>query len=88
MNDIQKRFVLFLLLCIPTRLFFVYYAKNTNTQLLKKIGYIALLPAIGFMYIYLTGSRKIGAETLKDSLWQDSHPAWLKCSIHYEFGNN
>jgi len=69
MNDIQKRFFMFLFLCIPIRLFFVHYSKQAKSNSLKNLGYIALLPAIGFMYIYLTKSRQIGAETQGAKIW-------------------
>ncbi len=69
MNDIQKRFLLFLIGCIGTRSFFVYVAKNSGPKYLPLLGYLALLPAIGFMYIYLTGSRQTGAEVLGDKIW-------------------
>ena len=69
MNDIQKRFLLFLIGCIGTRSFFVYVAKNAGPKYLPLLGYLALLPAIGFMYIYLTGSRQTGAEVLGDKIW-------------------
>ena len=36
---------------------------------LKYLGYLALLPAIGFMYIYVTGSRKTGAEVFGEKIW-------------------
>ena len=62
MKDIQKRFIGFLLLCIPARLFFVYLAFNLKPNLLQLLGYLALLPAIGFSFIYLTNIRKTGAE--------------------------
>ena len=58
MKDIQKRFIGFLLLCIPARLFFVYLAHNLKPNLLQLLGYLALLPAIGFSFIYLTNIRK------------------------------
>lgn len=48
---------------------FVYIAKNISTNYLPYLGYLALLPAIGFTYIYLTGSRKTGAETMGDKIW-------------------
>lgn len=69
MNTIQKRFLLFLIGCIGTRMFLVYIAKNINIDYLKKMGYLFLLPAIGFTYIYLTGSRKTGAEVFGDKIW-------------------
>lgn len=65
----QKRFLLFLLGCIGVRSLFVVIAKYTNTNYLKYLGYLALLPAIGFIYIYLTGTRKTGPETLGDKIW-------------------
>ena len=69
MNDIQKRFLLFLIGCIGTRALFVYVAKNAGPKYLPLLGYLALLPAIGFIYIYLTGSRKTGGETFGDKIW-------------------
>ena len=69
MNDIQKRFLLFLIGCIGTRTLFVYVAKNTGPKYLPLLGYLALLPAIGFIYIYLTGSRKTGGEVFGEKIW-------------------
>jgi hypothetical protein len=69
MNNIQKRFLLFLIGCIGTRSLFVYLAKNMNKQFLQIMGYLALLPAVGFFYIYFTDSRKTGAEVFGDKIW-------------------
>ena len=33
------------------------------------MGYLALLPAIGFFYLFLTGTRKTGAEVFGDKIW-------------------
>lgn len=69
MNNIQKRFLLFLIGCIGTRSFFVYAAKYININYLPFLGYLALLPTIGFIYIYLTGSRETGVEVFGDKIW-------------------
>ena len=69
MNTIQKRFILFLFGCIGTRSLLVYIAKTTNKTVLKMMGYLALLPAFGFFYIYFTGSRKTGMEVFGDKIW-------------------
>ena len=69
MNNIQKRFLLFLFGCIGTRSLLVYIAKTTNKTLLMFLGYLALLPAIGFFYLYFSGSRKTGAEVFGDKIW-------------------
>jgi len=69
MNDLQKRFLMFLVGCIGIRSLFVIIAKDINTIYLKYLGYLALLPAIGFIYIYLTGSRKTGAEVFGAKIW-------------------
>ena len=68
MNNIQKRFMLFLI-CIGIRSFFVYLAKNVNITILKYLGYIAILPSIGFFYLFLTDSRKTGTEVFGDKIW-------------------
>ena len=69
MNNIEKRFLLFLFACIPSRLFIVYLAKNISLQYLPLLGYLALLPAIGFIYLYVSGSRTFGPETFGEKIW-------------------
>lgn len=65
----QKRFLLFLIGCIGTRFIFVIIAKYINSKYLKYLGYLALLPALGFIYIYLTKSRTTGPETFGKKIW-------------------
>jgi hypothetical protein len=69
MNTIQERFLLFLFGCIGTRSLLVYLAKNSSILYLKYMGYLALLPAIGFIYLFLSGSRTSGAETFGAKIW-------------------
>jgi hypothetical protein len=69
MNNMQKRFLLFLFGCIGTRSLLVYIAKQTNKTYLMFMGYLALLPAVGFFYLYFSGTRKTGAEVFGDKIW-------------------
>jgi hypothetical protein len=69
MNQLQKRILLFLLGCIGVRSLFVVIAKTININYLKYLGYLALLPAIGFIYIYLTGTRESRPETFGEKIW-------------------
>lgn len=87
MNDIQKRFLLFLIGCIGMRSLFVFIAKNINITYLPYLGYLALLPAIGFAYIYLTGSRKTGQEVFGEKIWwNDLRP--LHSLLYFLFAYN
>ena len=87
MNDIQKRFLLFLIGCIGTRALFVLIAKNAGEKYLPLLGYLALLPAIGFIYIYLTGSRKTGGEVFGEKIWwNDLRP--IHSLIYFLFAYN
>jgi hypothetical protein len=52
-----------------TRVLFTLLAKNSDIQYLPILGYIALLPAIGFFYIYVTGSRKTAFEIEGEKVW-------------------
>ena len=72
MEKRTKRFLLFLIGCIGVRTALVVIAKNVNTQILKYMGYLLLLPAIGFFYIYFTGIRKTGPEVFGDKIWWNS----------------
>ena len=71
MNDIQKRFLLFICGCILTRTLFVVIAKN-YIDYLPIMGSLAFVPAIGFFYIYLTNSRQTGDEVFGDKIWWNS----------------
>ena len=87
MNHLQQRMLLFLIGCIGVRSLFVIIAKYINRQYLKYLGYLALLPAIGFMYIYLTGSRKTGAETFGQKIWwNDLRP--IHSMLYFLFAYN
>lgn len=69
MNNIQKRFLLFLFGCIGLRSLFVIIAKNIDIKYLPYLGYLALLPTLGFIYIFATDSRKTGAEVFGGKIW-------------------
>ena len=69
MSDIQKRFLLFIFGCIGMRALFVIIAKNIDIKFLPYLGYLALVMAAGFIYIFLTGSRKTGMETFGAKIW-------------------
>ena len=65
----MNRLLLFLIGCIGVRALFAYYAKIAAPETLRILGYIALLPAIGFFVIYFGGFRKTGLETGGEPIW-------------------
>jgi hypothetical protein len=69
MKNEYKRILLFLTGCMGSRLALVYVARNATPRVLEVLGVLALLPAIGFFYIYATGSRKTGPEVFGDRIW-------------------
>ena len=69
MNSIQKRFLLFIFGCIPSRLGLAAVAKYLPNKYLHYLGYITLIPAFGFLYLYFTGKRQVGLETQGAAIW-------------------
>ena len=69
MNSIQKRFLLFLGVCFILRLLLVIIAKKINIEYLPYLGYFTLIPAFGFLYIYLNDIRKTGGEVFGENIW-------------------
>ena len=69
MKIIQKRFLAFLFACIPARLLIAWIAKKVPNNYLPYLGLLALLPATGFLYIYLSGTRQTGGETFGQKIW-------------------
>ena len=84
MNNLLKRHFLFIFGCIMTRVFLVYLSKNLNGENLKYMGFLGLIPAIGFSYIYLTGSRKTGGEVFGSRIWWNSLRP-LHASLYFLF---
>jgi hypothetical protein len=68
MKDLHKRFVLFLV-CISVRFFIAFLAKGASDGLLQTMGFLSLLPAIGFFYLFFSGKRKTGKETFGAKIW-------------------
>ena len=74
MDPLHKRFLLFLVGCIGSRSLFAYTSKTIRLEYLPILGYLALVPAIGFLYIFATGSRKTGIEVGGGTIWWN----WLR----------
>lgn len=72
MDVSTKRLLLFLIGCIGMRSLFAYVAKVASVGVLRVMGWLALIPAVGFMYIYLTGARQTGAEVFGEKIWWNS----------------
>lgn len=71
MNDIQKRFLSFLIGCMGARFFLTYLSYKLNNKYLPYIAMLTLLMGLGFVTIYVFNLRKTGAETLGKEIWWD-----------------
>lgn len=69
MNNIQKRFALFLFVCIPIRISLAFAAKVASPCFLKFLGFIGFMLSGSFFYLYLSGKRKTGFETFGAPIW-------------------
>lgn len=84
MDNFQKRLLLFLGGCIPMRLTLVYLAKKMIPEHVGYMGYMSLIPAIGFSIIYVTGIRKTGAEVFGGKIWwNDLRP--IHAALYFTF---
>ena len=69
MNSFYKRILLFSFLCIPTRFAFMYLSKVYSNMYSNYFIFLALVFSIMEFYIYLTDSRKTGAEVFGNDIW-------------------
>jgi hypothetical protein len=72
MDVATKRLLLFLFGCIGLRSLFAYAARVASVGVLRVMGWLALIPAVGFVYIFVTGARKTGAEVFGEKIWWNS----------------
>lgn len=73
-SDIQKRFLLFLFGCIPTRLLLanIVYYSSKHEYLRIIMGMITLIISLGFLSIFIFGLREKGTETFGKPIWWNS----------------
>ena len=65
----MNRLLLFIFVCLLIRILFVVITKTINKKYLPYLGYLALLPGLGFLIIYFCGLRKRGIETGGELIW-------------------
>ena len=70
----MNKYILFLVGCIGTRTGITILSNKLQKEYLVYLGYIALIPAIGFLYIYLNDLRKIGMEAQGIIWWNELRP--------------
>jgi hypothetical protein len=68
-NPIKIRFFLFLIGCIGSRLAFTALAAFSKGWLLILVGFLALIPVIGWFYIIFIGKRDTGLEVMGGKIW-------------------
>ena len=64
----KSELLYFLIGCIGARLLLVILAKNASILWLKWMGFIALIPAAMFLYLFLSGARK-GNGVFGEKIW-------------------
>jgi len=65
-----KRAAAFVFGCIVARLLIVLFVHQfRGTRLLQMLSVLALLPAAGFFYLYVTGKRTTGPEVFGGKIW-------------------
>lgn len=63
------RIIVFLTMCIGTRLMLAYISKGLSKQNLKLSSFVAVIVAISFITLYLFDLRKSGIEASNGIVW-------------------
>lgn len=71
-QKLQKRFALFLVGCISSRVALVLLAKYGSPRIRNVLAFFTLFIAIGFFAIYFGDLRKTGLETQGSPIWWNS----------------
>ena len=67
----QNRIIVFLTLCFTSRLLLAFLAKKIPIKFLKYLGFITLIPAFGFLYLYFSNSRLNAGEGGGKTWWHN-----------------
>ena len=63
------------MICITVRLLLAYIASVANRRWLSILGYVAILPALGFSYLFVTGVRNKTGAFGEKIWWNPLRPA-------------
>jgi len=64
-----QRALLFLIGCIGSRSLLAYVAATISRVNLPYLGFLTMIPVLGWIYIIWTGARKTGLETGGEPIW-------------------
>ena len=85
MNELLKRQLLFLIVCIGIRSLAVYLAKTVNLFKLQLLGILYLIFGIGITTIYILNLRNTGREAGGKIWWNPQRPIfgliWISFGI-------
>jgi hypothetical protein len=69
LNKIQLRFLLFLFGCIGSRFTFTLISAYSSGWALMLLGFLALIPVLGWSYIIFIQERDTGFEIFGEKIW-------------------
>ena len=72
--NLRNTLLLFLIGCMSARLLIAFLAKYANKKWLRFMGYVALVPALGFMYLFFTGVRNTVGAFGEKIWWNNLRP--------------
>jgi hypothetical protein len=66
---LRDNLLAFIFGCMTVRLLLAFVAKKANKKWLKIMGMVAVLPATGFLYLFLTGARDNVPGAFGEQIW-------------------
>lgn len=70
----KERITLFLLFCIPIRLYIAYLPQIITKENLKKLGYVLMGIGLSFFYLFITKKRLNAPEGGGETWWAEYRP--------------
>ena len=67
----STRIITFITFCLTARISLVLLAKYIPTKFLHFMGFITLIPALGFLYLYFSNSRLEAGEAGGKTWWHN-----------------
>lgn len=68
-TPLKIRFFLFMIICMGSRFMFTLVSYFSYGWFLQLLGFIALIPVLGWFYVMFIQPRDTGIELLGDKIW-------------------